>query len=117
MESLNRAQSKGPIRSRIIAAIATLTLSIVLGGISGQAQTQAFTATLSGIVSDPSGAVIPKAKVTLHSEERGISRNFVTGDSGNFSFQLLPPANYTLKVELAGFQSYEQKGVILAAGV
>jgi len=116
MESLNRAQSKGPIRSRIIAAIATLTLSIVLGGISGQAQTQAFTATLSGIVSDPSGAVIPKAKVTLHSEERGISRNFVTGDSGNFSFQLLPPANYTLKVELAGFQSYEQKGVILAAG-
>ncbi|WP_213807577.1 TonB-dependent receptor [Granulicella sp. dw_53] len=103
-------------RSRIIATVMAVVLSLMLGEGFLQAQTQAFTATLTGLVSDTSGAVVPKAKVTLTSDERGLSRNFVTGDSGSFSFQLLPPADYTLRVEMAGFRTYEQTGIVLAAG-
>jgi hypothetical protein len=93
-----------------------LVLSLALGTPLLSAQTQAFTASLSGSVTDSSGAVIRTAKVTLASEERGITRTFTTSDSGNFSFQLLPPADYSLKVEMSGFRAYEQKGISLAAG-
>jgi hypothetical protein len=115
MQSIDR-QFIYHTRPRIIAAIAAVVLSLVLGNVPLNAQTQAFTATLSGTVTDSSGAVIPRATVQLTSVERGIIRTFNTGDAGNFSFQLLPPADYDLKVEMGGFQSYEQRGISLAAG-
>jgi Carboxypeptidase regulatory-like domain len=80
------------------------------------AQSQAFTATISGTVTDTSGGVVSGAKITLTSAERGITRTFTTSDSGSYSFTLLPPADYLLKVEQPGFQTYEQRGISLAAG-
>src|SRR5216683_2913060 len=115
MQSIDR-QFIYHTRPRIIVAISAVVLSLVLGNVLLNAQTQAFTATLSGTVTDSSGAVIPRVTVKLTSVERGIIRTFNTGDAGNFSFQLLPPADYDLKVEMGGFQSYEQKGISLAAG-
>jgi hypothetical protein len=115
MQSIDRQFVCGTT-SRIIAAICAVVLILILGSVPLSAQTQAFTATLNGTVADPSGAVVSKATVRLTSVERGIVRTFNTGDAGNFSFQLLPPADYDLKVEMSGFQSYEQKGISLAAG-
>src|ERR1700709_1669185 len=103
-------------RSRIIAAMVAVMMTVLLGTAALHAQTQAFTATLSGTVTDSSGAVVPHAKVTLNSAERGITRTFSTGDAGNYSFPLLPPANYDLKVESSGFDAYIQRGITLAAG-
>ena len=114
MQPIDRQFINHP-RPRVIAAVLAAVLSLVLGNVPLNAQTQAFTATLSGTVTDSSGAVVPKATVKLTSVERGIVRTFNTGDSGNFSFQLLPPADYDLKVEMSGFQSYEQRGISLAA--
>jgi hypothetical protein len=80
------------------------------------AQSQAFTAAISGTVTDTSGGLVSGAKVTLTSAERGITRTFTTSNSGSYNFSLLPPADYVLKVEQSGFQTYEQRGVSLAAG-
>src|SRR5260370_42022082 len=80
------------------------------------AQSQAFTAAISGTVTDTSGGLVSGAKVTLTSAERGIARTFTTSNSGSYNFSLLPPADYVLKVEQSGFQTYEQRGVSLAAG-
>jgi len=103
-------------RSQLLATIVMFALGMV--GITRlSAQSQAFTATISGTVTDTSGGVVPGAKVTLTSAERGIARSFTTSDSGAYSFTLLPPADYVLKVEQSGFQTYEQRGVSLAAGV
>ena len=92
-------------RSQLLATIVMFALGIV-GIIRVSAQSQAFTATISGTVTDTSGGVISGAKITLVSAERGISRTFTTNDSGGYSFTLLPPADYVMKVEQSGFQTH-----------
>jgi len=80
------------------------------------AQTQAYTATLSGSVADPSGARLPGVTVTLKSTERGITRTFTTDAAGLFTFTLLPPSVYAMQVEAKGFSKYSQIGITLGAG-
>ena len=79
------------------------------------AQLATTTANLSGTVSDPGGALIPQAKVTLTSPETGISRESVTNESGRYSFNQLPPGTYKLAVRIDGFRPYEQTGIVLDA--
>jgi Carboxypeptidase regulatory-like domain/TonB-dependent Receptor Plug Domain len=76
---------------------------------------QTVTGTISGIVSDPSGAVIAGANVTLTGEQKIVTRAVATNDEGRFSFAAVQPGAYSLKVERQGFQSLERKGVILSA--
>jgi hypothetical protein len=80
------------------------------------AQIATTTATLSGVVSDPSGAVMPKALLTLVSAEKGVTRTFTTDAGGRFSFNQLPPATYILTIKAKGFESYRQEGIMLNAG-
>jgi hypothetical protein len=75
--------------------------------------TTVTTAVLSGTVEDPSGAVIPNAKVTLTSQERGIARTTTTNAVGHYSFSQLPPSTYTLSVEVKNFTRYVQHGITL----
>ncbi|HXN46912.1 MAG TPA: carboxypeptidase-like regulatory domain-containing protein [Bryobacteraceae bacterium] len=81
-----------------------------------QAQTQAFSASLTGVVHDSSEAAVPGAKVTLASPEKGVTRTFTTDADGRYSFALLPPATYILTVEVTGFSSFKQAGIVLEAG-
>jgi hypothetical protein len=80
------------------------------------AQIATTTATLSGVVSDPSGAVVPKASVTLVSTEKGVSRSFTSDDGGRYSFNQLPPSTYILTIKVKGFEAYQQSGIVLNAG-
>ncbi len=114
MQSTNQPPFRST-RSRIIAAV-VIAVTSLLGRVTLHAQTQAFTATLSGTVTDATSAVVPQAKVTLFSAEKGITRTFTTTDSGNYTFTLIPPADYDLTVERSGFNTYKQKGISLAAG-
>jgi hypothetical protein len=70
---------------------------------------------LSGTVSDYSGALPPAEKITLLSDEHGISRTFVIDATGNCMFSLPPPAVYSLRAEAPGFKTYLQNGISLAA--
>ncbi len=83
---------------------------------SAYAQTQAISASLSGVVQDSSQAAVAGAKVVLASPEKGVTRTVSTGTDGRYSFAMLPPATYTLTVEASGFSSYKQSGIALAAG-
>jgi TonB family protein len=62
------------------------------------------TATLSGSVSDPTGALIPGVSVSLTENSTGIVRRIMTNDSGSFTFSELPRDNYSGFAELPGFQ-------------
>ncbi|HEX3660473.1 MAG TPA: TonB-dependent receptor [Acidobacteriaceae bacterium] len=64
-----------------------------------------FKASLRGTVSDPSGAVIPGAKVTLTDKDTNQSQSVMTDGSGIYTFNSLGPANYSLVVAHAGFKS------------
>ena len=79
------------------------------------AQIATTTATLSGVVTDPSGAVLPKATLILTSSEKGITRTFTTDNGGRYSFNQLPPAAYSLAIKASGFQTYQQNGIVLNA--
>ncbi len=79
------------------------------------AQIATTTATLSGVVTDPSGAVLLKASVTLANPEKGIIRAFATDATGRYSFSQLPPGAYTLTIKAKGFEEYRQSGIVLNA--
>ena len=69
-------------------------------------QAQLPTAKVVGTVTDPSGAVIAKAKVTLTNASNGFAYTAITNSSGEYVVPNLAPANYTLKVEAEGFKTY-----------
>src|SRR5260370_42359231 len=103
-------------RSQTVATIVMFALGLIFGATRLSAQSQAFTATISGTVTDKSGGVVTGAKITLTSDERGITRSFTTGDSIAYTITLLQPAEYTLKVVQPGFHTYEQREISLACG-
>ena len=65
-------------------------------------------ASITGTVLDPVGAVVPKATVEIHNVVSGLDRSTTTDNSGNFSFVNVPYNPYHLTVNLAGFTPYSQ---------
>src|SRR5437660_6728376 len=70
----------------------------------------------TGVVTDPSGAAIPNAKVTVINPSTNLSVSAVTNQSGVFTVKELPPANYKISVEAPGFKSASNNNVTLNAG-
>ena len=81
-----------------------------------QAQSMSTTASLSGTVSDPSGARVPGATLKLSNPENGITRASTTNSAGEFSFALLPAGTYILDAGAKGFETIRQTGIVLEAG-
>src|SRR5437762_9399688 len=83
--------------------------------LSTPAVAQSVTGTVSGIVTDANGAAVPGATVTLVGEQKNDTRTGTSSDVGRFSFAAVQPGVYSLKVEQKGFQTLEQKSVVLTA--
>src|SRR6185436_11300260 len=62
-------------------------------------------ATLSGTVSDASGALIPGVEVTAKNTATGVATTSITNESGTYRFPSLQPGNYEVAASLAGFQA------------
>ena len=77
---------------------------------------QVTTATLVGQLRDSSGAVIPGATVVATHEGTGVTRDAVTDVNGEFVLSALPNGPYTVKIELTGFKTLENRGMQLGAG-
>ena len=77
---------------------------------------QIVTGSISGTVSDPSGALIPGAAVTLTHAATGMTRNTITDSAGDFSFGGLELGDYTITLSKPGFKTMEEKGVRLTTG-
>jgi hypothetical protein len=74
------------------------------------------TATVSGTVQDPTGAVVPGAQVSLINEATQDTRVAVTSDAGFFAFPSLVPGTYSVKAVAKGFVPREFTGIVLHAG-
>jgi len=72
---------------------------------------QSFNATISGLVTDPSGAVVPEAELTLTEISTGAVTKLATGSDGLFRFPNLPRGSYELKVSAKGFRDFLQRGI------
>jgi hypothetical protein len=73
----------------------------------------AQTATLLGTVTDPTGSVVPGAKITVTNTATNIARSLETNTAGNYNAPELPIGIYSLKVEATGFKAYERTGITL----
>src|SRR3981189_2591206 len=67
---------------------------------------QVSTSSITGAVTDASGAVVARAKVGARNEETGVTFVQNTTSSGNYSFASLTPGSYSITVTFAGFQSF-----------
>ena len=71
------------------------------------------TATISGTVKDATGAVVPKATVTLTNKATNVSRTVMTDSGGSYLFTLVGIGTYRLTVEQTGFRKYVREGIVL----
>jgi len=71
------------------------------------------TASITGTVTDSSGAAIAKAQVTISNTEHGVTRTAPTNDSGEYLFAALPIGSYDLTVAAEGFKKFQAKNVVL----
>ena len=87
--------------------VTVLCCILLVLSLQSPAIAQLITANVVGTVSDPSGAVIPGAKVTIRSQQTNQVRTGTTDNLGNYEFSFLPVGTYTLSVESLGFQRSE----------
>jgi carboxypeptidase family protein/TonB-dependent receptor-like protein len=74
-----------------------------------------FKASLQGTVTDPKGAAVAGAKVSVIEAATGLARETVTSDQGFYRIALLPPGKYELTVEAPGFKRFAVNGVVVQA--
>src|SRR5947209_12794687 len=85
---------------RKVCVLATLL------GASSVLLAQTYTASITGTVTDPAGAVVPQAKITVTEVQRNVVRSTDSDGSGRYALTNLAPGTYTLQVEAAGFKKH-----------
>src|SRR5580692_10261081 len=90
-----------------------LTLLAILLALTGSAFAQVGTATLSGLVQDPTGATVSGATVTLTNALNAQVRTLQSNGAGAFTFSSVPNGDYNLAVSHTGFRAYNRTGIHL----
>ena len=98
-----------------LSICAAVLLAVLLALLPGPLRAQQ-TGSISGIVSDNTGGVVPGAKVTAINAATGDKVGTVTSGEGTFTFPALSPATYTVSVTANGFQTLQQQGLVVTAG-
>src|SRR3989442_6824156 len=91
-----------------------LLMSVILGGHLVSAQVT--TGTISGVVQDSSGAVIPGVSVTVKNVETGIARTATSDEGGRYTVPELTLGDYEVEAQLPGFQTEVRSGITLTVG-
>ena len=97
--------------SKKVAISPWILLLVLLTGIAAFAQN---TASIIGTVSDPSGAAVVGASISVKNTSQGIERTGTTGSTGGYEIPALPPGVYNVVVTMKGFQSQQAKDLVLA---
>ncbi len=90
-----------------------LTILVGLVGAGLLAYGQGTSASLTGNVTDPSGAAVAGADVTATNIDTNFTQSVKTDNAGNYLIRPLPIGNYTLAIHATGFARYLQKGIVL----
>jgi hypothetical protein len=98
---------------RSVSMLSVLLFAISFSPLTTLGQST-FTAQLTGVVTDASGAVIAGAKVTLTDEATGVTSTSATDKSGIYVFTGIHPATYDIRVDTPGMTPRERKGLVLA---
>ena len=101
------------MRCRLVTLV--VCLSLALAG-SAYAQGAATTSTISGVVVDSAGGVVPGAEVTIKHNATGVTQSATSNAEGGYLFPSLPIGTYTVTVTLQGFKTFVANDVVLTSG-
>ncbi|MBI5282944.1 MAG: TonB-dependent receptor [Candidatus Solibacter usitatus] len=93
-------------RSLFLALIFVAVLAMALAA-------QTITGSITGVITDSTGAVIPGATVQVINTDTNVRTSSVTDAGGNYSAALLPRGNYRLQVSAKGFKGLVREGIVL----
>jgi hypothetical protein len=112
LASQDRARPRTPITAVICGAlVSSLALLLVLTGLAVPAGAQLYAGSVTGVVSDPTRALIPGADVTLVDADKGFRFTAKTDSNGRYLFRSVPPGNYNLSVKAIGFKEQTRNAV------
>jgi hypothetical protein len=87
---------------------------LILAG-SAICSAQTVQGVITGTITDPSGAVVPNAPVTITNAGTNVSQSTTTGSDGTYRFSLVPPGTYTIIVKAANFAEVRGNGLVVEA--
>jgi hypothetical protein len=96
-------------------ALAAIMLSLLAAVYQAPAQVGTV-ASITGVVTDQTDAVVAGATITVTNVENGVVRTTQSSESGNYTITPLMPGRYVMKVEKALFQTYQQENIVLSIG-
>src|SRR5258705_5938860 len=96
---------------RVFASLLFLSVTFAIQG-----SAQVNTASLTGLVTDPTGAVIANASVTAKNNSTTLEQSTTTDSSGTYTFASLLVGNYTISVEIQGFKRGVRDSINLEVG-
>src|SRR5688572_1216896 len=94
--------------------LSSALLILLIAAVAAPAQTT--TGTLSGVINDASGAVVPNTKIIAVNASTGATRETTTDGEGRYSLTNLGPGQYEVRAERTGFRTAVQRGVTLTVG-
>ncbi len=100
-------KSRAGMRCVVLAAAVVMT---------ARADAQVASGRITGVVTDPSGASLPGANVTVRAADTNVPQFVVSGADGGYTAAGLKPGPYTIRVELSGFRTLERQGIRVATG-
>ncbi|HKW34828.1 MAG TPA: TonB-dependent receptor [Candidatus Acidoferrum sp.] len=100
------------MRLRTFAILAAALLILASGA---AVWSQTVQGVVTGTVTDPTGAVVPGATVTITNAGTNISQSTATGSDGSYRFPLVPPGTYTVEIKAANFSTVRISGVVVEA--
>jgi len=90
---------------------------LVLAFLALPAYSQLYDGSISGTVTDPSGAVVPGAKVVATDVDKGFEFPGTTDGAGHYLLRNIPPAKYNVSVESPGFETQRKQGVVITVNL
>ncbi len=110
--SQDNARPRTPITAILCGPLASaLALLLILAGLTVPAAAQLYAGSVTGVVSDPTGAMLAQAEVTLVDADKGFTFTAKTDDKGRYLFRSVPPGMYNLSVKAPGFKDQARKGI------
>ncbi|MBI4483625.1 MAG: TonB-dependent receptor [Acidobacteria bacterium] len=101
---------------RLSGLLIFIEFILVLCSVSSMLFAQRTTGTISGVVKDESGAVVPGAGVVVKNTETGAVRSTVSNDEGAYAAPNLAPGSYEVSAEVPGFKTSIRRGIKLSVG-
>src|SRR5215472_15353461 len=103
-------------RARVFKGFRFVMALVALGSVSaGICAAQVLRSSIAGRISDPSGASIPDAQITVTNQQTGVLAHTKTDSSGNYMVPELDPGVYSIKAEKQGFSTETETGLQVMA--